>query len=227
MISIIIPTLNEAENIAGTVNAVSEVPGVEVIVADGGSTDDTVALAGSAGATIVTAPRIRAAQMNAGASAASGAALLFLHADTRLPRGFEKHVRRTLARPGVAAGAFEVRFDVHPRGLGIIERLVNWRSRRLGLPYGDQGIFIRAEVFRALGGFADLPIMEDFEFMRCVRRYGRVKIVPARVVTSGRRWQALGVVRTTLINQGMTIGYYAGIPVDRLAAWYRKPRSGT
>ena len=223
-ISIIIPALNEAEQIGQTLDAARDsaegVPGIEWIVVDGGSNDTTVEIARSRGATVVTSSRGRARQMNAGAQIARGDTLLFLHADTRLPRGFEEEVRRTLAVPGVAAGAFSLRIDGAGRRLRWVERAANWRSRILELPYGDQGFFLKAELFRSLGGFPELPLMEDLEMARRVGRRGRIAVSPLAVVTSARRWERVGVLRATLFNQVFLLAYLLGMPPRRIAEWY-------
>ena len=238
-ISIIIPALNEAEAIGRTLDSVEDSvrdsagdSAAEWIVVDGDSEDRTAEIARARGATVVTAPRGRASQMNAGAKIARGETLLFLHADTRLPQGFAEEVRRVLGVPGVAAGAFSLRIDGAakgmPRGMQcwmqFVERAANWRSRILQLPYGDQGFFLKAEVFRSLGGFPELPLMEDLEMARRVRGHGRIAISPLGVVTSARRWERVGVVRATLLNQVFLLAYLAGMPPRRIAQWYY-PRS--
>jgi hypothetical protein len=119
------------------------------------------------------------------------------------------------------AGAFELKIDSEMPSLRIIEKMVNLRSRYLQMPYGDQAIFLKASVFQAIGGFSDLPIMEDFEFVRRLQPLGKIEIVPAPVVTSGRRWKKLGVLKTTLINQLIVLGYFLGVPPTQLAQWYR------
>jgi len=219
-ISVVIPTLNEAEDIVRTIQSVQRVPGVEIIVVDGGSTDETVRRAVTCGAKVLSVAPGRAMQMNIGAREAVGDILLFLHADTRPPQGFEDHVRRVLIPPDTVAGAFSLGIDANAAGLRIIERLTNWRSRHLQMPYGDQGIFLPAEHFRAMGGFPETPFMEDFEFMRRLRKRGRIVIVPVQVRTSGRRWRSLGILRTTFINQTVILGYLAGVAPSRLARWY-------
>jgi len=224
-ISVIIPTLNEARYLADTLAAARTESDVEVIVVDGGSADGTAEVARSCGAEVLAASRGKASQMNAGAEAASGDVLLFLHADTRLPKGYAPHIRRALEQPGAVAGAFQFSVDGPSRSLRLIERLVNWRSRRMQMPYGDQGIFVRADLFRELGGYPDMPIMEDFELMRRLKRRGRIAIAPAPALTSGRRWLTLGVFRTTLINQLMIAAYLVGIPPARLARWYYRDRA--
>ena len=244
-ISIIIPVLNEAGKIRSTLASLQDASNVEVIVVDGGSQDETVAIVKPLGVQVLSSAAGRARQMNAGAKVATGDILLFLHADTHLPAGFDAMVRQALAENsqeenypiqnpirGVKkrgeskiqnpiAGAFELRIDAQMRSLRLIEKMVNWRSRTLGMPYGDQAIFLKASVFHDLGGFPDLPIMEDFELMLRLRRLGQIAIVPASVLTSGRRWQKLGVLKTTLINQMIIIAYFLGVSPTRLVRWYR------
>ncbi len=195
---------------------------LEVIVVDGGSQDGTSQLAESLGVKVLSAPAGRACQMNAGAKAATGDILLFLHADTRLPSGFDNLVRKALFAANTAAGAFELRIDASILGIRLIESGVNWRSRWLQMPYGDQAIFLKTEVFHDIGGFPQLPIMEDFELMRRLKRKGRIVIVPVPVMTSGRRWQKLGVLKTTLINQLVIVAYLLGVSPERIVRWYRR-----
>ncbi len=217
----VIPALDEAGTIQGALAAARHYPGVEVIVADGGSRDGTAAVAAALGARVVTARPPRSVQMNAGAAAAGGGILLFLHADTRLPEGFPGQVRHTLASPGVAAGAFRLRIDSSAAGLRLIERVANWRSRRLQMPYGDQALFMSRDRFWDLGGFPVLSLMEDFELVRRLKRRGRIALAGGCVTTSARRWLRLGVAKTWLINQSIIAAYRLGVPTDRLAAWYR------
>lgn len=223
-ISIIIPVLNEASNIRLVLASLQNVANVEVIVVDGGSQDETVQIARFLGVKVVCSAAGRAHQMNAGAISATGDILLFLHADTRLPTGFETMVPLALAQSGTIAGAFSLRIDGNMRSLRLVEKMVNWRSRNISLPYGDQAIFLKAAVFHDIGGFPDLPIMEDFELMLRLRRLGRIAIVPASVLTSARRWQKLGVVKTTFINQVVIIGYFLRVPPSQLVRWYRSFR---
>jgi rSAM/selenodomain-associated transferase 2 len=220
-ISIIIPTLNEAESIGRLLPELLALPGVELLVVDGGSTDSTVDIAKSSGAEVLITSSGRAGQMNAGAEAARGDILLFLHCDTRLPPGFAAQVRDTMNRPGVSAGAFQLAIDGKGPGLRIIESLVNFRSRVLHMPYGDQGIFTTADMFFAVGPFPLQPIMEDFELMRRLKKKGRIKILSPAATTSARRWEKLGILKTTLINQAIIIGYFLGISPEKLAGWYR------
>ena len=220
--AVVIPTLNEADTLAATLVAIGD--RAEIVVADGGSTDATVAIAEAHGARVVTATGGRFAQMNAGAAASTADILLFLHADTRLPRAWHIHVRRLLADPRVALGAFQLAVDGATRAERIVAVLANMRSRFWGYPYGDQALFLTRRSFARLGGFADMPIMEDRDLAQRAGRIGRVAIAPAFATTSPRRWRRLGVVRTTAINQLVLAGHRLGIPLDRLAAFYRRPR---
>ncbi|HYW80466.1 MAG TPA: TIGR04283 family arsenosugar biosynthesis glycosyltransferase [Thermoguttaceae bacterium] len=221
-ISVILPTYNEADGLADVLRSVQEADdrNIEMIVADGGSNDATRAIADACGTRVVCSPKGRSRQMNAGAAVATGRILLFLHADTRLPRGFAQDVRAALAEPGVAAGAFDLRIDGASGSLRLIERTARLRAKYLQMPYGDQAIFLRTEMFNSLEGFSDLPIMEDFELVRRLRRRGRIALVDAPVVTSARRWRKLGPWRVTWRNQGIVLGYLLGIAPKRLARWY-------
>jgi rSAM/selenodomain-associated transferase 2 len=160
--------------------------------------------------------------MNKGAAAASGEALVFLHADTRLPADFRPLILTALAQTGVVAGAFLLSIDSRAAGIRFIERMAAVRSRYLQLPYGDQALFMNKSVFDAIGGFPDIPIMEDFILMRHLRGKGKIEILPAAVITSPRRWQHFGILKTWLINQMIVIAFYLGISPERLARWYRR-----
>lgn len=221
-ISVIVPALDEADTLPEVLASTVPASGIELIVVDGGSTDRTSDTAREFDARVISSEPGRARQMKAGAAAASGDVLLFLHADTRLPKKFDEHVRSALDSPATVGGAFELRIDSLSPSLRLIERAVNWRSRHLRMPYGDQGIFVRSTVFHEIGGFPDNPIMEDFEFVRRLRRKGNIAIAPVPVVTSPRRWLTVGPLRTTLINQAIIAGYYAGVPLQRLAVWYAR-----
>lgn len=228
-LSVVIPTLNEEDAIAATLAAAQQdARHVEIIVADGGSTDRTRDIAQSAGAQVLHVPGGRAAQINAGAAAATGGILLFLHADTRLPEGYSEFVRAALDQPGVAAGAFRFRLDAEIGAYRILERLVNWRSHVLQMPYGDQALFMKADVFKALGGYTDLPIMEDFEMVRGLKRRGHICILDVASVTSARRWKDRGILKTTILNQAVIAGYLLAVSPRALARLYRgrPPRDG-
>lgn len=219
-ISIIIPTLNEAGWIGQTVAGLVGQPGVEVIVADGGSHDQTVAVASAAGATVIDTPLGRGSQQNAGAKVATGGVLLFLHADTLLPEGFAAHIREALDKPGTAAGAF--RFAIGATGwqFRLLEHCTNWRGAWFGLPYGDQALFLPAARFQAMGGFKEIALLEDLELVRRLRKMGKITLLAAPALTSPRRWQRLGFVRTTVINQLIVLGFFCGASPDRLVRWY-------
>lgn len=222
--SVIVPALNESAQIVPTISHLCRNPKVEVIVVDGGSTDGTPAMAQACGARVFAARPPRSQQMNAGAALSGGAILIFLHADTRLPAVFEEQVRRTLARPRVVAGAFRLKIDGNQKGLGAIERIANWRSRFLQMPYGDQALFLRRNSFWELGAFTPIPIMEDFEFIRRLKRAGRIAVAPGYVRTSPRRWLLVGVAKTWLINQAIIAAYFMGVPPERLARWYQRKK---
>lgn len=231
LISVIIPTLNEAQHLAQTIAQVQQAASqpIEIIVVDGGSQDGTIEIARSLNCLVLQSCIGRAAQMNAGANLATGEILLFLHADTQLPKQFDRLAQETLERPQVIAGAFDLSIAkpnsiLQKLSLQLIELGVKLRSRLCQLPYGDQAIFLRAKTFRDLGDFPEMPIMEDFVLMRRIRKLGKVTIAPASVLTSARRWQKLGVLKTTLINQAIILGFYAGIDPERLRQWYRKQR---
>lgn len=220
-VSVVIPALNEAQHVAATVASARRGSPREVILVDGGSSDDTVRLAREAGAAVVGSRPGRARQMNAGAAHATGSVLLFLHADTLLSEGWKSAVSETLQRDGVAAGAFRFRIGGSFAGKSLVEWNTHLRSRWLQTPYGDQGLFLRRSLFEESGGFADLPILEDYELVARLRRRGRVVTASTPAVTSGRRWRELGVVRTTLINQWMVAAYHLGLSPHRLARTYR------
>ncbi len=220
-ISIIIPVLNEAAALPKTLTSIQKGSNIEIIVVDGGSEDETVAIAQSYGIKVLSSPPGRAKQMNNGAAVATGDILLFLHADTRLPKNFDTSVRQSLQIQNTIAGAFELKIDIDMPSLRLIEKMVNWRSRYLQMPYGDQAIFLKASIFHEIGCFPEMPIMEDFELVRRLQPLGKIEIIPAPVVTSGRRWQKLGVLKTTLINQLIILGYFLGVPTAKLACWYR------
>ena len=223
-ISIIIPTLDEASCIGETVAGLVGQPGVEVIVADGGSQDQTVPRAAAAGARVISAPLGRGSQQNAAARSAKGRILLFLHADTRLPEGFAAHISEALAQPGIVAGAF--RFAVGAEGwrFHFLARCANWRAAWFGLPYGDQALFLPAARFQAMGGFRELALLEDLELVLRLRKMGRIALLATPALTSARRWQRLGLVRTTVLNQLILLGFFCGISPNRLARWYGKVR---
>jgi rSAM/selenodomain-associated transferase 2 len=223
-ISIVVPTLEEAPSVAHTLAAARQ-PGVaELIVVDGGSRDATREVARRFADAVLTAPPGRAAQMNAGAAAARGDVLLFLHADTRLPVGFAEAVTQALADPVVVGGRFDVALDADGWPYRVIERLISARSRLTGVATGDQALFVRRAVFEELGGFAPIPLMEDVDLARRLKRHGRVAALHETVLTSARRWQRRGVWRTVLLMWSLRLAYYAGVPPATLARAYRDER---
>ncbi len=223
-ISVIIPTLNEEENLPAAV-ASARAPAVrEVIVVDGGSSDATARIAAERADRVLHGPRGRAAQMNAGAAAARGQVLLFLHADTRLPAGFDAAVARAFADPGVVGGRFDVRLLPSSPLLWLTGTLMNLRSRLTRIATGDQAIFVRADVFRQLGGFKDIPLMEDVELSRALKRRGRIACLRARVVTSSRRWRRNGVIRTILLMWTLRFLHFCGVSPHRLHRAYADAR---
>jgi len=224
-LAVVIPTLDEAARIGARLAELAAMPGVdEVVVADGGSGDGTAELARAAGAHVVVARRGRGPQMNAGAAAARGAVLLFLHADATLPPDAPAWVARALADPAVVAGAFRIRTvaDVrHP--LAPFLRLADLRARLARLPYGDQALFVRRTAFDAVGGFPDQPLFEDVELARRLRRRGRIVTVPATVRVSGRRFLA-HPIRAAVAMRLFPLLYRLGVPAERLARRYGNPR---
>ncbi|MBA2114174.1 TIGR04283 family arsenosugar biosynthesis glycosyltransferase [Bremerella alba] len=230
-LSIVIPTLNEAERLADTLQfvrsrCVSE-SDLEVIVADGGSTDDTAEIASENQAKVVVCNRGRGIQMNAGAAIASGETLLFLHADAQLPVRYDDIIQNML-RGKAVAGAFRLQIDHDTPGLRMVARLANLRSRMLQRPYGDQGLFLRSQTFYELGGFRNWPLMEDFEFVQRLRKRGPIGLANDAMTVSARRWQKRGVVQTTCLNQAIVLAWRIGISPQRLATWYRgKPASSS
>ena len=221
LISVVIPALNEEGVIAETLAPLEHGSNIEILVMDGGSRDRTVAVAAAHGARVISAGPGRAAQMNAGARYATGDILLFLHADSRLPAGFDQDIRTALADPRTVAGAFSLGFDKDNFALKIMEYGANLRSRCLQLPYGDQGIFLWKADFQTSGGYPELPIMEDAALIWALREEGRIVTLASRAVTSARRYEKLGPFSTWIINQCVIIGFLKGVDPAELARLYR------
>jgi rSAM/selenodomain-associated transferase 2 len=221
--SVIIPTLNEARVIGAAARSLAEVRGErEVIVVDGGSADATAQIARECGLRVVAAPRGRGGQMNAGARAARGDALLFLHADTRLPADALELIEHTLAAPGVCGGHFNLRFDGETREARLLTRLYP-RLRPFGLCYGDSAIFVRREVFEAIGGYREVALFEDCDLYRRLRRAGRFVRLERHAVTSSRRFEGR-FVRTFALWAALQALYWLGVHPNLLARVYRPVR---
>lgn len=218
-LSVVLPVLNEAQTITATLVRLRR-PEVEIIVADGGSSDDTVALAKPLCDRVVAAPRGRALQMNAGAASANGDVLLFLHADTRLPDAAVTTIIDAIGA-GAAWGRFDVRIEGQHPLLGLIARMMNLRSRLTGIATGDQAIFCSRALFDSLGGYAPIALMEDIDFSRRARTIATPTCLTTRVTTSGRRWEKHGVLRTVLLMWHLRMRYFFGADPQDLALAYR------
>lgn len=214
-ISVIIPALNEAEAIDASLQALPRRDDVEIVVVDGGSTDETRRIAESRGARVIAAQRGRGPQMNAGARAATGDVLFFVHADTRLPAAAYDAIEAALEDESVPGGAFHLAIDGQGWFYGFTARNANIRSRIAGAPYGDQAFFVRRADFEALGGYRDLVYCEDLDFIRRLRRRGRVVLLPFAVFTSARRWQKHGRLRITVRNGLLFARYWLGLLRER------------
>lgn len=219
-VSVVIPSLNEAERIGETIDAAFAAGAAEVIVADGGSSDATVAIARDRGARILDGERSRGRQLNRGAEAASHAALVFLHADTLLPDGAAAAVERALAS-GVVFGGFRIEFREPALRLRFVAFMINSRTRFTRAPWGDQAQFVSRAAFLELGGYPDMPIMEDYELARRMKRAGRTTLLPLTVRTSGRRFLQKGVLRTSCLNWVIIASHHLGVSPETLARWYR------
>jgi rSAM/selenodomain-associated transferase 2 len=220
MITVIIPTLNEEAWIERSIAAAFDAGAEEVIVADGGSTDRTTRLATAARARIVTAPSMRARQLNAAAAVARHPNLIFVHADTMLPRGAAVAVVDALKTHEF--GGFRISFAERALKLHVAAAMINVRTAITKCPWGDQAQFIRAEVFRNVGGFREIPIMEDYDLAVRMRQLRKTKLLPLTVTTSARRFLRKGVLRTALTNWSIIASYYRGVPPDELARAYRR-----
>jgi rSAM/selenodomain-associated transferase 2 len=221
-VSAIIPVLNEAQTLPRTLASITiqDPAPVEVVVVDGGSTDGSDRIAGIAGASVLSARPGRGSQLQAGARAASGDVLLFLHADTRLPSGAVPAITDLLEEDAVVGGRFRLRFPHRRPLLRFIEFLSRfpwtWTS------YGDSGFFVRRSVYEEIGGFEDLPVLEDVRFFRRLKKVGRVRVLPLAVTTSCRRFCYRGPWRQLIINIGLVVSYFSGTPPAALAARYTR-----
>jgi rSAM/selenodomain-associated transferase 2 len=221
-LSIIVPVLNEGEGIGGALDALADLRalGTEVVVVDGGSRDATIQRARLRADRVIVAPRGRARQMNAGVEKAAGDVLLFLHADTRLPADVDHVVLNGLERSGRVWGRFDVRIDSRHPLLFAVARLMNLRSRLTGIATGDQAIFARRDAFHAAGGFPDIPLMEDIALAKRLKRISRPLCLRECVVTSGRRWETNGVLKTIVLMWRLRLAYFFGADPNELARQY-------
>lgn len=225
-ISVIIPTLHEEKTLPGTLARLRHPAFSEVLVVDGGSRDRTLADVALANplTRIMNAPTGRARQMNAGAAVSKGELLLFLHADTLLPTTAAQDITRAMADTRIAGGRFDARL-VPDRGLlWVVGRMMSWRSRLTGIATGDQAIFVRRKVFEDLGGFPDIPIMEDIAFSLRLKQAGRVAALHSCVMTSGRRWERHGAIRTIVLMWWLRLLFYLGVSPARLTRMYDDAR---
>jgi uncharacterized protein len=218
-IAVILPTLNEAAALPDTLASIGA--DCDIWIADGGSQDASCAIAQQVGAHIIQCTPPRARQLNAAARQSAADIVLFLHADTQLPVGWQSEVISILQKPNVVLGAFSLSIANSSILEAFIARAANMRSRIRQLPYGDQGFFLYRCTFEQLGGFPDGPIMDDYIFVKAAQKLGLVSTSALAVTTSNRRWRKLGVWRTTWRNFCVVLGYHIGVPLAALQRYYR------
>jgi rSAM/selenodomain-associated transferase 2 len=226
VLSIIVPILNEQQTIETSLSALQPLRrrGVEVIVVDGGSEDNSFRLASPLCDRVIVARRGRASQMNAGAQQSAGAQLLFLHSDTVLPKGAQEAIDQALTPPGCVWGRFDVKIDSPLRLLNGIAFMMNLRSRWTGIATGDQAIFVKRSAFEQIGGFPAISLMEDIALSKSLKRLSSPACIRAKVTTSGRRWEENGIVRTVLLMWRLRLAYLLGADPSRLAEQYAHAR---
>jgi len=217
-VSVIIPTLNEADTVKDALISVGQ--GGELIVVDAGSHDSTIKIASRFTEKIILSERGRGNQMDRGAREAQGDALLFLHADTKLPEDWKDQITDALKDDMIIGGGFRLKIDSRKICFRIMEKIINWRSKYLGLIYGDQAIFARRDAFFAVGGFMGLPLMEDVDFIKRLKSKGTVILLDADVSTSSRHWEKKGILITTLRNWIFLGLYCLGVSPEKLYKWY-------
>ncbi len=224
-ISIVIPAIHEEGSINEAIGRIRALPlgsSAEIVVVDGSPDAGTAKAVRDTAVRCLTTPRGRGRQMNEGAAVATGDVLLFLHADTSLPPDGLRSIATMMRGDYFSAAAFDLAIDSRGAAFRIIERVASIRSRLTGIPYGDQAIFVRRDCFSALGGFGDIPIMEDVDLMRRIKKKGgRIGFIDEKVKTSARRWQREGIVRCTCRNWAIMLLYLLGTPPASLAKWYR------
>ena len=223
-ISVVIPVLNEEKSIASTLDALRKLAPHEIIVVDGGSDDSTRDICSRSGIKVITSTRGRSRQMNRGAEEARGEVLLFLHADTRLPASAFSDIAAALSDMRFVGGRFDIELDGAQRMLKLIGWMISFRSRLSKVGTGDQAIFVRKDVFERMGGYPDLPLMEDIAFCRELKHRGMIACLRSRVITSARRWESDGVWRTILRMWTLKLLYFAGVPPARLKRYYADSR---
>lgn len=223
-VSVIVPVFNEEKGIAAALSALMPLAPREVIVVDGGSEDRTLEICGSFGVKILSSERGRGRQMNCGARHASSEVLLFLHADTRLPGSALGDVAAALSDPRYVGGRFDVELEGSHPMLKVVGALINWRSRASRVGTGDQAIFVRRETFTRMGGYPDIPLMEDIALGRSLKRLGAIACLKGRVITSARRWEQEGVWRTIFRMWTLKFLYLAGVSPARLKQFYADTR---
>ena len=219
-VSVVIPAINEQAVLGRAIASAWQAAAAEVIVADGGSQDDTLRIAAALQCRVVTAAAGRARQQNAGAAVATGDVLLFLHADNCLQETGLAQICEALQAPATVGGSFRQAIAARGARFRLLEWGNGWRARWLGMPYGDQGLFVRRSVFDAVGGFAPVPLMEDVVLMRALRRQGRLAFLPGPLEVDARRWQQAGLVRQTLRNWLLLAAFRLGVSPARLARFY-------
>lgn len=225
-LSIIIPVYHEAdiiEPMISTLKVLNGNPGVEIIVVDGDPDGSTIRVVGDAHVKTLLAKKGRASQMNRGAAAAKGDILLFLHADTRLPRHALQHILEIFRKRKIIGGSFDLGIRSEKKMYRLIEKMVYYRTRLTKIPYGDQAIFLSRRIFFRLGGFKEIPIMEDIELMRRIRAQGYpIGIIPDPVQTASRRWEEEGIVFCTLRNWALAVLFLLGVSPEKLVTYYRQ-----
>jgi rSAM/selenodomain-associated transferase 2 len=227
MISIIVPAFNESGGIVGTLQALQAMRrrGHEIIVADGGSIDNTVAVCTPLADRVIVTASGRARQMQAGAALARGSVLWFLHADTRAPRDADRIIAAALASGNRHWGRFDVRFPQAGCLLGVVAALMNLRSRLTGIATGDQGIFVTRALYERVNGYPQIPLMEDIALSRLLKHHSRPACLPDKLITSARRWQAHGTLRTILVMWSLRLAYFLGVSPAHLARFYKPYRA--
>ena len=223
-ISVIIPVLNEEKTIAPILDGLKQLAPYEIIVVDGGSDDGTREICARSGVKILSSTRGRARQMNLGAKEARGDVLLFLHADTRLPGSALSDIAEALSDTRYVGGRFDIELDGKHWMLKVIGRLISYRSRISKVGTGDQAIFVRREIFERMGGYPEMPFMEDIAFCRTLKSLGKIACLRSRVITSARRWENDGVWRTILRMWILKLFYLAGVSPSHLKRFYADTR---